>query len=157
MSLYQNAYLERELLAKTDKSGNCWLWTAGKTSGGYGTKRFEKRNYVVHRLAYELWVGPIPDGLDLDHLCHQRDCLRPDHLRPVTRKQNMENMAGPAARSTSGVRGLAWHSGKWKVQVRHHDVLHYGGRFTDIQEAEQVAIALRNRLYTHNDLDRRDS
>lgn len=155
MSLYQNEELERILLANTDQSGDCWLWAGHKTKGGYGTKWFEKRYYVVHRLAYELWVGPIPEGLDMDHLCHQRDCLRPDHLRPATRKQNMENMAGPATRSTSGVRGVSWKAGKYVAQVRHNDVLHYGGRFTELKDAEAAAIDLRNRLFTHNDIDRR--
>jgi len=65
---------------------HCWEWTASKDASGYG--RFDK-SLRAHRVAYELKAGPIPDGLDLDHLCRNRACVRPDHLEPVTRSENL--------------------------------------------------------------------
>lgn len=67
----------------------CWEWTAAKTSAGYSQLRFEGRVRYGHRLAYEALVGPIPDGLHLDHFaCEVRRCVNPWHVRPVTPREN---------------------------------------------------------------------
>lgn len=69
----------------------CWLWTAALTDRGYGD-RFrldDGRKVAPHRLAYELLVGPIPDGLQLDHLCRVRNCVNPSHLEAVTCQENL--------------------------------------------------------------------
>ena len=70
----------------------CWEWT-GTTVEGYGTfagDRGHERNEpeMAHRFAYELLVGPIPEGLTLDHLCRVRHCCNPEHLEPVTSAEN---------------------------------------------------------------------
>ena len=72
--------------------GPCWLWTAGQNGEGYGftTALFRM---LAHRFAYELLVGPIPEGLQLDHLCRVRNCVRPDHLEPVTNRVNVQRGA----------------------------------------------------------------
>lgn len=72
--------------------GPCWLWIATKNQGGYGRIRADRNGQLLsaHRVAYELLVGSIPDGLDLDHLCRVRHCVNSAHLEPVTRKVNME-------------------------------------------------------------------
>lgn len=63
----------------------CWLWTGNLQSGGYGHAMVGNgRGALAHRHVYELLVGPIPEGLHLDHLCRVRNCVRPDHLEPVT-------------------------------------------------------------------------
>jgi hypothetical protein len=67
--------------------GPCWLWT-GVTSGGYGQIRVAGRMRPTHCVAYELLVGPIPEGLELDHLCRVRNCCRVSHLEPVSHKEN---------------------------------------------------------------------
>jgi hypothetical protein len=75
--------------AKVDKSGDCWLWLGWLDVNGYGHFHGEggvKR--LAHRWAYQEQVGPIPDGLVLDHLCRNRACVRPDHLEPVTSFEN---------------------------------------------------------------------
>lgn len=66
----------------------CWLWTASIKETGYGQFRLDGRAQYAHRIAYELCVGPIPDGLQLDHLCRVRHCVNPDHLEPVTQAEN---------------------------------------------------------------------
>ena len=70
-----------------DESG-CHVWTAGKCRSGYGRIRFGSSIKQAHRIAYELKFGPIQEGLCLDHLCRNRSCINPDHLRPVTWREN---------------------------------------------------------------------
>lgn len=71
--------------------GGCWLWT-GATVRGYGklTRGGRGEGHVLaHRLSYELLIGPIPDGLQIDHLCRVRNCVNPDHLEAVTQLENI--------------------------------------------------------------------
>lgn len=75
---------------KVNKTETCWLWTGARNAKGYGTIRDGKRQRNAHRVAYELFVGPIPAGLVIDHLCRTRNCVRPDHLDPVTNQVNVK-------------------------------------------------------------------
>lgn len=68
----------------------CWPWHGPVGGSGYGTMRFERKKHQAHRLIYELLIGPIPDGLDIDHLCSNKLCVNPDHLEPVTRSVNIQ-------------------------------------------------------------------
>ena len=74
--------------AKVDKGIFCWDWLGGK-SNGYGRFWVEGRLVQAHRWAYETMVGPIPEGLTLDHLCRVRYCVNPSHLEPVTLGENI--------------------------------------------------------------------
>lgn len=70
----------------------CWEWTGsiGRTpNSGYGKVRWDGRSQRAHRVIYELLVGKIPEGLQLDHLCRVRHCVNPDHLEPVTQRENI--------------------------------------------------------------------
>lgn len=69
-------------------TGFCWEWTGRPNKGGYGQVTRRGKPRLVHRLAYEMLVGPIPEGLDLDHLCRNTICVNPDHLEPVTNREN---------------------------------------------------------------------
>lgn len=89
-----------------DDATSCWLWQAYISTNGYGEFRreFDGERYPLvkaHRWAYEYVIGPVPDGLDLDHLCRTRACVRPDHLEPVSRSENLRrgDMARTAPRS----------------------------------------------------------
>lgn len=75
-------------LAKVEKTESCWNWT-GSIAGGYGKFWFEGGPRLAHRLAYFHWVGPVPEGLTLDHLCRNTSCVNPDHLEPVTLVENI--------------------------------------------------------------------
>jgi hypothetical protein len=79
-----------------DEDG-CWRWPGAKNPKGYGVIRRDGKRLPVHRVAYELRVGPIPDGLVLDHLCRVRNCANPAHLEPVTPGENTLRGEGPAA------------------------------------------------------------
>lgn len=82
---------EAELIwAKIRKDdAGCWLWVGTISDGGYGTFRGLGKQQKAHRATYELLVGPVPAGLDLDHLCRVRRCVNPSHLEPVTRSENL--------------------------------------------------------------------
>lgn len=70
--------------------GPCWLWTGHLDRYGYANFGLGKHRMVkVHRFAYELLVGPIPEGLEIDHLCRVRHCVNPAHMEPVTHAENM--------------------------------------------------------------------
>lgn len=68
--------------------GACWLWGAGKNQDGYGRFWDCTRKVQAHRFAYELLIGPIPNGLELDHLCRVRNCVNGKHMEPVTHQEN---------------------------------------------------------------------
>ncbi len=67
----------------------CWVWTGGKARGGYGKTTHNGKCGVAHRFVYEEMVGPVPAGLQLDHLCRNPACINPAHLEPVTPKENL--------------------------------------------------------------------
>jgi hypothetical protein len=142
--------------SKVKKTETCWLWVAGREGhGGYGLFWLNGRNEVAHRVSYTWCNGPIPAGVEIDHICRVRQCVNPEHLRPVSRKQNNENRSRANAKSQSGVRGVNRHaSGRWRVRVRHNGVEYSGGTYAALADAECAAIALRNRLFSHNNADR---
>lgn len=86
---------QRKFWARIDirGRGNCWLWLAS-TNNGYGRFWIDNQHMAyAHRIAYELVVGPIPSGMDLDHVkargCRSRACCNPAHLEIVTRRENL--------------------------------------------------------------------
>ncbi len=88
---HEAEYFQHRFWSKVDKNGpnGCWIWTAGKTSTGYGEFEVGYKMRKAHRVAYELVKGEIPGGLPLDHLCKNIVCVNPDHLEPVTTRENL--------------------------------------------------------------------
>jgi hypothetical protein len=84
-------------LYRVDPESGCWVWLRGTNGVGYGTLRRNGRDHYAHRWFYEKHVGPIPAGLELDHLCRNRLCCNPEHLEAVTRTENLRRGFGPAA------------------------------------------------------------
>ena len=80
--------------SRTTKTESCWLWTGTKTSGGYGRILRGSKEMYAHRYSYEHFIGPIPDGLVIDHLCRVRHCVNPSHLEVVTLGENTRRGVG---------------------------------------------------------------
>jgi HNH endonuclease len=99
---------------KVDKSGECWIWLAGKSDKGYGSFGIGKGISPIraHRYSYEETNGPIPTGLVLDHLCGRKDCVRPSHLEPVSNAENLR-------RGDVGAQNAAHHRAKTHCRNGH--------------------------------------
>ena len=88
--------------SKVDASGDCWEWIAATNELDYGQYvPGDNKKVKAHRFAYELLVGAIPKGLELDHLCRNHRCVNPDHLEPVTHRVNMLRGYGITRRAAS--------------------------------------------------------
>lgn len=87
--------IEDRVLDKFEAGDGCWRWKAASNHLGYGQIRSAQASGVrasirmAHRVVYEMIRGPIPDGLELDHLCRNTSCVRPSHLEPVTHQENI--------------------------------------------------------------------
>lgn len=74
----------------------CWIWTLHIEKNGYGRITVNYIKKLAHRYSYTVFVGEIPDGYEVDHLCNQRDCVRPEHLEAVTALVNMQRSNSPS-------------------------------------------------------------
>ena len=88
-------FWDRVLVTET-----CWLWTGATQTRGYGSVGVGNgRTALAHRVAYQQTVGPIPDGMTIDHVCENKVCVNPDHLEVVTRAENTRRAAERASTS----------------------------------------------------------
>lgn len=106
--------MSEEMLARFEakyevNDSGCWVWTAAMQRGGYGLFHADKLT-SAHRVAYEHYVGAIPPGLQIDHLCRNRACVNPAHLEAVTQSENIRRgMVGqPQAARTHCPHGHAY-------------------------------------------------
>jgi len=109
--------LDEHFWAKVDRAGGadcCWPWLGGSTNG-YGSYYYPEflgggaKTHRAHRVAYELLIGPIPDGLVLDHLCRVTLCVNPAHLEPVTNRENILRGVGIVAVRAAQTHCLVGH------------------------------------------------
>jgi hypothetical protein len=84
-----------ERLSQPEPMSGCWLWIGFVQADGYGVIFHGRRKQMAHRASYEAFVGPIPDGLTIDHLCRTRSCVNPAHLEAVTGRENTLRGASP--------------------------------------------------------------
>jgi hypothetical protein len=109
---YEHSVVDRIARSVEFESSGCWTWQLSKSSGGYGRMWVlefgVKRLRQAHRVSYEALVDPIPDGLQIDHLCRVRSCVNPDHLEPVTSAENTRRGVYPSKRQSRCLRGHAF-------------------------------------------------
>jgi hypothetical protein len=89
---YDKAPAIERFISKVEIVGRCWVWTGALDADGYGKffdRTLDRKSVAVHRWAYEHFREPIPDGLQIDHLCRVRSCVNPHHLAVVTIAQNL--------------------------------------------------------------------
>ena len=146
-----------ERLAQSFKySPYCWVWTR-HTTKGYGRISVGGTQREAHRVAYELFVGEIPENYEVDHKCNNRPCVNPQHLRLATRGENAQNMRGARSDSTTGYRGVQYMPKRGTyIALASFKGQRYtnGTNHKTAEDANLAAIELRNRLYTHNGWDR---
>lgn len=107
----------------TEDSSGCWDWSGYRGVDGYGRCKAvgTSRTILAHRVFYERFVGAVPEGMDLDHLCRNRGCVNPQHLEPVSRALNVQR--GKSAKLTPDqVAEIRWQvdalCGKYGVRPR---------------------------------------
>lgn len=140
-----NQTTEDRFWKKVRKDESCWEWTGARRSNGYGSFYADRKVGPVHRYSYRLHFGEIPDGLQIDHICHNPPCVNPVHLRAVTVQQNAQNRKGAAVGSASGIRGVGWSKVRkcWRAYAGVQGKYVHGGYFSKIEEAETAAVNLR--------------
>ena len=94
--LHPRLSTEERFWSKVDKTETCWLWT-GPLFKGYGRFALDGKSLQPHRLSDEWLVGPIPEGLSIDHLCRVRKCVNPFHMEPVMLGENVLRGVSPSA------------------------------------------------------------
>lgn len=102
--------LPERFWSKVDKSGDCWIWTGGLFSTGYGQIKVAGKTSLAHRVAWEMEHGAVPDGWVLHHTCANKRCVRTSHLESVDRQTHADThkLTGTAG----GRRELRAHSGE---------------------------------------------
>lgn len=93
----------------------CWIWMAALMNEGYGIIEINKEHALAHRVSYETFVGPIPEGLHIDHLCRVRCCVNPKHLEPVTCAENLRR----GIVTTEAARKISTANRKMKTHCPH--------------------------------------
>lgn len=148
---------EAKFWERVDKSGGCWVWTAGTALSGYGVLRFDGKDQLAHRVSYTLHYGTIPSGLQIDHQCHNRRCVNPNHLRLATDALNRQNLSGAYRSSRSGVRGVSWNQRrkKWIAQASLGGKQNYLGGFDSQDEAEKVVTEWRRTHMPYSLMDQK--
>lgn len=148
------ATVEEAFWSSVEKTDDCWLWVAAKNEHGYGILSARNgKNHKAHRYSLYLQNGRFPEGV-VDHICGSPSCVRPDHLREVTHKENLEHRVRLNSNNATGYRGVYKLNGRFFAKAVHHGKQYHGGFYDTAEEANEAAIALRNRLFTTNDLDR---
>lgn len=148
-----------------EPNSGCWLWTASTSTGGYGQIRVGGKKRGTHRVAYETWVGSIPEGLCVCHKCDVRDCINPEHLFLGTYKDNVRDMMKKGRIAVGNRHGSRTHpesvlrgEKQWNVKLTEGKVLEIRSRIGErqIDLAQEFGVSrpvisriLNKRIWAH--------
>lgn len=138
--------VEERFWSKVDRSGDCWIWMASIDSRGYGHFWFNGRLARAHRVAWILTNGPFPEGKQSNHRCHNRRCVRPDHIYPGTASENVRDTeeAGRGNHPRGEANGL---SRLTVEQVRALRVAYRPGRKGNLSKLARIVGMTRGGLH----------
>jgi DNA-directed RNA polymerase subunit RPC12/RpoP len=132
---------------QVEKTDTCWNWTHSAGHHGYGRLWIGTRTVLAHRMAYDLVVGPIPDGLTIDHLCRNARCVNPAHLEAVDQQENVRRQyVDPSPRQRRAIDCPS--CGHWRTRVlqsrrgrRRRRCVECGARFTTVEAVDNLSHA----------------
>lgn len=134
---------------RIDSASGCWLWTASKNAGGYGTISVKRRPHGAHRVSYELHIGAIPDGLFVLHSCDIPACVNPAHLRVGTVLDNARD-AVERGRIATGLRnGLRRLWPEAVSHIRQREMKGYEYAVLYGVSPATITGVLHNRVWKH--------
>ena len=141
---------------RTNKNApkGCWVWLGAIVKGGYGHMYVEGRVQYVHRLSYERHKGPTPEGWQVDHRCHVRHCLNPEHLRAVTPGENLQNRGVLASDNTTGYTGVSYYKAQemYSAEITLKGKSYRLGYFPTAEAAWEARKSKELELFTHSPL-----
>lgn len=137
---------EEAFAACTERQGDCLIWTGDHSAYGYGRITVDGKRTGAHRYSWSRQHGQIPEGMYVDHICHNRACVNPEHLRLATAEQNTWNRSGAASHSSTGVRGVRRRGAGYAASLTYKGVRSHLGMFASIEEA---TIAVQNARSVH--------
>lgn len=134
--------------ARTERRDGHLIWTAGLNGMGYGLIRVDGKSMLAHRYSWETSVGPIPDGAEIDHVCHETRCVAPEHLRIASRAENVRNRNGAQVNNQhTGVRNVYPNTYGYQVRLGGKGNRRSFGTYPTIEEAAEVAERARQEMY----------
>ena len=137
---------ERLIAERTKREGDCLVWTGSLTPKGYGRIMVDGTRHAAHRFAWSVANGPIPAGAVIDHVCHNRACVEPTHLRLATAAENGWNRRGAHPTNALGLRGIRKVFNRYEVRATCDGVTHRRSAGS-LEEAVEIGRALRSSLY----------
>jgi len=106
--IYKKRPVEDRFWNKVAITPSCWLWTGATAGDGYGAFRIGDKLMIAHRVVYEMLIGKIPEGLQIDHLCRIKKCVNPNHLEAITQQENLlrgDTLAAKKSKQTHCIHG----------------------------------------------------
>lgn len=144
---------------EVDPDSGCWIWPHTLDHKGYGKVWFQGKMSLVHRLMFSVFVGPLVEGLQVDHInCISTACCNPEHLRQISGAGNSQNRQKIQASNTSGHTGVTWDKrrGKWYAQINIGGTNIYLGRFTNLDDAIAARKAGEAKYHPYRDPEYRE-